>query len=39
MHRGIFFFFYAFIKSALTLREWKLPPLNVRNISIGRLLT
>lgn len=29
---------YAFIKSALTLHEWKLPPLNVR-ISIGQLLT
>lgn len=27
-------FFYALIKSVLTLHDWKLPPLDVRNISI-----
>lgn len=27
-------FLYAFIKSVLTLHDWKLPPLDVRNISI-----
>lgn len=26
--------FYAFIKSAQTLHDWKLPPVNVRNILI-----
>lgn len=35
---GLFFFFlfslYAFIKSVLTLHDWKLPRLDVRNISI-----